>query len=46
MLARYGGEEFAIVLPEIDGGSCLQFAEKVRQLVENRRFKFENVRSP
>src|SRR5579871_4427531 len=44
--ARYGGEEFAIVLPEIDGGSCLPFAEKIRQIVEKTEFKFENVRIP
>jgi two-component system, cell cycle response regulator len=44
--ARYGGEEFAIVLPEIDGGSCLPFAEKIRQIVEKTDFKFENVRIP
>ena len=44
--ARYGGEEFSIVLPEIDGGSCLPFAEKIRQIVEKTDFKFENVRIP
>ena len=44
--ARYGGEEFAIVLPEIDGYNALQFAEKIRQLVEKTEFKFEDTRIP
>jgi two-component system cell cycle response regulator len=44
--ARYGGEEFAIVLPEIDGGNCLPFAEKIREIVERTEFKFENARIP
>jgi diguanylate cyclase (GGDEF)-like protein len=44
--ARYGGEEFAIVLPEIDNGNCLPFAEKIRELVERTEFKFENARIP
>src|SRR5215467_1737428 len=44
--ARYGGEEFAIVLPEIDGGASLPFAEKIRQIVEKTEFKFENVKIP
>ena len=37
VLARYGGEEFAIVLPEIDHYNAMQFAEKIRKLVEKRR---------
>ena len=44
ILARYGGEEFAIVLPEIDGNNALQFAEKVRKLVEKAPFKFEDTK--
>ena len=44
--ARYGGEEFAIVLPEIDNGNCLPFAEKIREIVEKTDFKFENARIP
>jgi len=44
--ARYGGEEFAIVLPEIDNGNCLPFAEKIREIVERTDFKFENARIP
>jgi diguanylate cyclase (GGDEF)-like protein len=46
VLARYGGEEFAIVLPEIDRGQALAFAEKVRKLVEAAEFRFEDVTIP
>jgi two-component system cell cycle response regulator len=46
VLARYGGEEFAIVLPEIDGFNAMQFAEKVRKLVEVAEFKFEDAIIP
>src|SRR5256885_8869667 len=44
ILARYGGEEFAIVLPEIDGANALNFAGKVRVLVEKAPFKFEDTK--
>ncbi len=44
ILARYGGEEFAIVLPEIDGANALNFADKVRKLVEKAPFKFEDTK--
>src|SRR6476646_7076401 len=44
ILARYGGEEFAIVLPEIDGANAMQFAEKIRKLVEKAPFKFEDTK--
>jgi diguanylate cyclase (GGDEF)-like protein len=46
VLARYGGEEFAIVLPEIDGYNAMQFAEKIRKLVEIAEFKFEDAIIP
>src|SRR6476660_9516567 len=46
VLARYGGEEFAIVLPEIDHYNAMQFAEKVRKLVEAAEFKFEDAMIP
>jgi diguanylate cyclase (GGDEF)-like protein len=44
LFARYGGEEFSIVLPEIALGPSLVFAEKVRQLIEQHEFRFENTR--
>ena len=46
ILARYGGEEFAIVLPELDRDNAITFAEKIRQLIENSVFEFEETRIP
>lgn len=46
VLARYGGEEFGIVLPEIDNYNAMQFAEKVRRLIEQADFRFEDVVIP
>jgi len=46
ILSRYGGEEFAIVLPEIDSHNALQFAEKIRSLVETANFRFEETDIP
>ncbi len=43
IFARYGGEEFAIILPEIAQAAALTLAEKVRQLVEDHEFRFENT---
>lgn len=40
--ARYGGEEFAVVMPEAGGSNALKFAEKIRKLVEDHQFTFEN----
>ena len=46
ILSRYGGEEFAIILPEIDAYNSLQFAEKVRRLIEKATFRFEDTDIP
>jgi two-component system, cell cycle response regulator len=46
ILSRYGGEEFAIILPEIDNYNAMQFAEKIRGLVETTAFKFEEASIP
>jgi len=35
---RWGGEEFIIIAPEIEGKNVLEFAEKIRKLVEAERF--------
>jgi two-component system cell cycle response regulator len=43
LFARYGGEEFAIILPEIPLAPALTFAEKIRQVVEEHEFRFENT---
>lgn len=37
-LARYGGEEFVLILPETDLAGAEQAAEKVCELVRQRRF--------
>ena len=41
LFARYGGEEFAVVLPEttLEGG--IQVGERIRALVEQHTFQFE-----
>jgi len=44
--ARYGGEEFAIILPEIDNYNAVQFAEKIRGIVEKAVFRFEDTDIP
>lgn len=46
MVARYGGEEFTIVLPELDVARAAQMAEKIRRLVEQTAFRFEENRIP
>src|SRR5262249_34048721 len=43
IMARFGGEEFSIVLPEIDGGNAMQFAEKIRKLVATTQFRFDDA---
>jgi diguanylate cyclase (GGDEF)-like protein len=46
IMARYGGEEFAILLPEIALANGMQFAEKVRKMIERTTFKFEDQKIP
>jgi len=41
LFARYGGEEFVIVLPETDLKGALEFAETVRQMVQDHEIVFE-----
>lgn len=41
-LARYGGEEFVLILPETDAVGAEQAAEKLCELVRQRRFGHTN----
>ena len=40
--ARYGGEEFAVVLPECGPEKARKFAEKMRKIIEDHPFVFED----
>jgi two-component system, cell cycle response regulator len=40
--ARYGGEEFAVVMPEAGPENARRFAEKIRKMVEDHPFVFED----
>lgn len=40
--ARYGGEEFAIVMPEAGLDNARVFAERLRRMIEEKRFVFED----
>lgn len=43
VFARIGGEEFAVLLPEIDLGNARRFGEKIRQLVADTVFRYEEA---
>lgn len=43
VFARVGGEEFAILLPEIDLINARRFGEKIRQLVAETPFAYDDV---
>lgn len=45
-IARYGGEEFTIILPEIENFNAIMTAEKIRKLVEQTEFIFEDITIP
>lgn len=42
LFARVGGEEFALVLPEVALAEVEDFCEKVRRMVENERYPFDD----
>jgi two-component system cell cycle response regulator len=46
ILARYGGEEFAIVLPELDHDNAMHFAEKIRRIAAEAKFRFDETDIP
>ncbi|MDA3862900.1 MAG: GGDEF domain-containing protein [Deltaproteobacteria bacterium] len=42
IFSRYGGEEFSIILPEISLDNARFFSNKIRQVVEDTVFRFED----
>ncbi|MBT3181869.1 MAG: GGDEF domain-containing protein [Deltaproteobacteria bacterium] len=44
--ARYGGEEFAIILRNTDAKDSMMLAERVRHLIEEKPFQFEDQSIP
>jgi diguanylate cyclase (GGDEF)-like protein len=42
LFARYGGEEFALVLPETAADQAAEVSERIRKLVENHTFSYED----
>src|SRR5437660_10343537 len=42
LIARYGGEEFAVVMPETTSEGGWKFAERLRSLVEDHSFCYED----
>jgi diguanylate cyclase (GGDEF)-like protein len=42
LIARYGGEEFAVVMPETTMDGALKFGERLRMLVEDHPFRYED----
>jgi diguanylate cyclase (GGDEF)-like protein len=46
LLARYGGEEFIVVLPECVHENAMAVGERLRKLVEEHDFRFEDKSVP
>jgi len=44
MPARYGGEEFVMLLPETTREGAVEFAERLRKLVEGLTIEYNNVK--
>jgi two-component system cell cycle response regulator len=44
--ARYGGEEFVLVMPEDGPDKARLFAEKIRKMIEEKAFIFEDKEIP
>ena len=44
--ARYGGEEFCLLLPETNLKQAFEIAERMRQLVEEHEFVYDDKRLP
>lgn len=46
IFARYGGEEFVILLPKTNLKQSFEIAERLRKLIENHQFVYDNKRLP
>ena len=46
LFARYGGEEFVLLLRECEEDKGFIFCERIRRVVENTDFTFENTKIP
>lgn len=46
IFARYGGEEFVILLPKTNLKNAYEIAERIRKLIEQNKFIYENKSLP
>jgi len=46
IFARYGGEEFILLLPEVPKEKAMTLAEKLRRIIEQEQFVFDDVTIP
>lgn len=42
-IVRYGGEEFVIVFRNIDIKEVILYLERIRKVIENYNFKYDNI---
>ncbi|QNB46507.1 diguanylate cyclase [Thermanaerosceptrum fracticalcis] len=43
IIARWGGEEFMVILPQTDVKEAFKIANRIRTIVENHLFSYENI---
>ncbi|MAZ47342.1 MAG: GGDEF domain-containing protein [Halobacteriovoraceae bacterium] len=46
VFARYGGEEFVVLLPKTNLKQAFEISERLRKLIENFQFVYDNKRLP